>query len=371
MVETDTEKPYWQNDPEPARTVTVTAGTISTVTYTNHWIGKLQIIKTATNNGSVAGWTFTVKDSTGKLIGEYETDETGILDIDLQPGTYTVEELDESRPYWQNDLTAIRTVTVTAGMTSQLEYVNHWIGKIRVIKELANPESGTLNGWRFSVYDLQTGEHIGDVTTDDNGYAALDVEPGEYRVMEYLSDTSDWQCISDAAQNIAVAAGATTDVTFTNALKPGQIQVKKITPYGTRLSGVEFLLEWSTDGQSWKPVTYTTSTIPQFGGCTTSGIRNGKLKTDGAGMLTFSGLHPKAYYRLTETATLDGYQLLADHVYEGTLDSDRTLEFTVVNEPVFTLPQTGSKSLTLMPVSLLVCMAVCMGALFILRKKEH
>ncbi len=333
--------------------------------------GTLNIIKTATNGGTVAGWHFTITDANGVDVGQFVTDETGIITTELQQGTYTVTETDGEQEYWHNDPNPSKTIAVTAGQTTEVNFTNQWNGKIRVIKELANPESGSLDGWRFSVYNLKTGEHMGDVTTDKNGYAVLDVEPGKYRVMEYLTDSSDWQCISDIAQNITVAAGATTDVTFTNALKPSQIQVKKITPYGSLLSGVEFLLEWSTDGQSWKPVTYTASTIPQLGGCTTGGIQNGKLKTDGAGMLTFSGLHLKAYYRLTETATLDGYQLLADHVYEGTLGSDRTLEFTVVNEPVFTLPQTGSKSLALMPVGLLVCMAVCMGALFILRKKER
>ncbi len=333
--------------------------------------GTLNIIKTATNGGTVTGWHFTITDSSGNEVGQFVTGETGLITTELQQGTYTVTETDGEQEYWHNDPNPSKTITVTGGQTAEVNFTNQWIGKIRVIKELANPESGSLDGWQFSVYNLNTGEYMGTVTTDKDGVAFLDVEPGEYRAMEYLSDTSEWQCISDAAQNITVTAGATTDVTFINALIPGSIHIKKTTPYGSRLSGVEFLLEWSTDGQSWKPVTYTISAVPQLGGCTTSGIRNGKLKTDSAGILTFSGLHPKAYYRLTETATLDGYQLLADRVCEGTLGSDRTLEFTVVNEPVFTLPQTGSTSLAHMPVGLIVCMAVCMGALFVLRKKRH
>ena len=42
----------------------------------------------------------------------------------------------------------------------------------------------------------------------------------------------------------------------------------------------------------------------------------------------------------------------------------------VVNSPILELPETGSKSLALMPIGLLLCAAVCMGALFVLKKKE-
>ena len=42
----------------------------------------------------------------------------------------------------------------------------------------------------------------------------------------------------------------------------------------------------------------------------------------------------------------------------------------VVNSPILELPETGSNALSLMPIGLLLCAAVCMGAMIVLKKKE-
>ena len=95
------------------------------------------------------------------------------------------------------------------------------------------------------------------------------------------------------------------------------------------------------------------------------------MTTDTDGIAIFSGLHPMLHYRITEIAAPEGYQLLTEPVYTGALPSN-TLElgFTVVNAKPFELPQTGSQSSMLMPVSLLLCAATCMGIFVYLRKKK-
>ena len=81
--------------------------------------------------------------------------------------------------------------------------------------------------------------------------------------------------------------------------------------------------------------------------------------------------YPGLYYRVTELEAPEGFVLLKDAAFEGTLPiEDLEVSLRVVNAAEFTLPATGSKSLALMPISLLLCAAVCMGALIILRKKE-
>ena len=42
----------------------------------------------------------------------------------------------------------------------------------------------------------------------------------------------------------------------------------------------------------------------------------------------------------------------------------------VVNSPILELPETGSHAMALMPLGLALCAAICMGALFVLKKKE-
>lgn len=374
IVETDGKYEYWNNDPNPTKTVTVKANETASVTFTNSWFGKTQIVKKATNGGSVAGWHFEVRDSSDNVVGNYTTDASGIITIDLQPGQYTVVETDGAYPYWHNDPTPSKMVTVKAGETSSVTFENRWVGKAKVIKVLSNPEAGTVAGWTFTIHKLSGTEtqYVTTVTTGEDGTITYDLEPGEYLITEELDEGSMWECTSGISQTITVTAGQTVEVSFTNALRPGKIQIQKVDTQGQPLAGVEFKLEWSEDGENWKSVTFTDATAPQIGGCTTEGVTDGKLKSDANGAVVFDGLHPLLQYRLTETATLDGYQLLAGTAYEGELplDEDFTVTLTVVNAEVFTLPKTGSKSLVLMPIALVLCIATCAGALVLLRKKE-
>ena len=200
-----------------------------------------------------------------------------------------------------------------------------------------------------------------------------DLEPGTYTVTEVLDKDSLWQCTTTNPQIITINAGETTNVTFTNALRPGMIQVLKTDERGEPLANSEFLLEWSLDGKNWKPVTFAESSVPQIGGCATVGINDGKLLTGTTGLIEFTGLYPTLSYRLTEKKAPNGYQLLSEPVFEGTLPVDRNLSlgFTVINVLVFKLPQTGSKSLFLTISGMVVCCIACAGAIYFLRRKEH
>ena len=370
VTETDGEYEYWLNDPNPVKTVTVKAGETARVTFQNQWMGKAKIVKTTTNGGTVEGWEFTITDADGSLVGTYTTDATGIIVADLNPGTYTVQETACDNPYWNCD-TEPQTVTVKAGETATVTFENQWFGKAKIIKTLATPEAGTVEGWTFTITD-SSGNEIGTYQTDSEGTILADLEPGTYTVMEVLEDDSLWQCTTENPQTVTVEAGQTAEVTFTNALRPGEIRIQKVDTKGEPLDGVEFLLEWSEDGVNWSPVTCTDSVVPQIGGCTTEGLTNGRLVSGTDGLVTFSGLHPTLQYRLTETATKDGYQLLKGYAYEGSLpaEHDLTVTLAVVNAEIFTLPKTGSNALTIMPAALVLSLSICMVSIVAIRKKE-
>ena len=371
VTETDADAKYWVKDSSPAKTVTVKAGQTAMVTFKNQYRGQAQIVKTATNGGTVSGWTFTVKDASGTKIGTYTTDSTGVITVDLEPGTYTVTETDRNDPYWYCD-TVPKTVTVKAGETASVTFENQWIGKAKIIKTLSNPEAGSVEGWTFTIADAN-GKEIGKFKTDSNGVIETDLQPGVYSVTEELEEGSLWQCTTENPQTITVATGRTAEVSFDNALRPGKISIEKVDYQGKHLSDVEFLLEWSQDGKIWKPVSYTTEKAPQIGGCTTNGLKNGKLTTGSTGLVEFTGLYPTLLYRLVETKTKEGYQLLADSAYEGGLPADKelTIQLTVVNVPTFELPKTGSKSLMLMPVALALAAAMCGAILYVSKRKEQ
>ncbi|MBQ7767883.1 MAG: hypothetical protein IJ403_03260 [Oscillospiraceae bacterium] len=364
VTETDGKYTYWHNDPNPEKKVTVVAGQTAKVTFLNEWIGKAKIIKTATNNGSVEGWHFSIFAADGTKISDYVTDSTGIIIVDLEPGVYTVKETDGEYPYWHNDPEPEKTVTVVAGETAEVTFLNEWVGKAKIIKTLANPEAGTVEGWQFTISRI-VGEtdavYLTTVTTGADGTIEYDLEPGQYLITELIEENSLWECITDQSVVITVTAGQTTEVPFTNALRPGKISIHKVDTRGESLDSTEFTLEWSEDGVNWQSVSYTDSTVPQIGGCTTAGLlEGGKLVTDETGLVSFEGLYPTLQYRLTETKAKNGYQLLQSSAYEGGLNVENELvvSLKVVNAEVFTMPETGGNTLIVQPWIVLALLCV-------------
>ena len=363
VTETDGVYKYWLNDAQPVKTVTVVAGQTAKVTFQNQYRGQAQIIKTATNGGSVEGWHFAVFAADGKKVGNYVTDSTGIITLDLEPGVYTVKETDGKYTYWHNDPEPTKTVTVVAGKTSSVTFLNKWIGKAKVVKTLANPEAGTVEGWQFTISRIvgEKTEYLATVTTGADGTIDYDLEPGKYLITELIEENSLWECVTDQSVVIEVKAGQTTEVPFTNALRPGKISIHKVDTRGESLDSTEFTLEWSEDGINWKPVSYTDSTVPQIGGCTTAGLlEGGKLVTDETGLVSFEGLYPTLQYRLTETKAKAGYLLLADYAYVGGLcvEDELVVSLKVVNAEAFVLPETGGNTLIVQPWIVLALLCV-------------
>ena len=370
VTETDGAQKYWVNDATPSKTVTVKAGQTAEVTFTNQWRGQAQIIKTTTNGGTVKGWEFTIKNASGSKVGTYTTDDSGKIVVDLEPGTYTVTETDRNDPYWYCD-TAPKTVTVKAGETASVTFQNQWIGKAKIIKTLANPEAGSVEGWTFVITD-KNGKKIGSYKTDSTGTILTDLEPGTYTVTEVLEDNSIWQCTTQNPQTITVTAGKTAEVTFNNALRPAKITVYKVDPLGAPLAEAEFLLEWSENGKDWKAVTKTTSQYVVKGGCTSANLKDGKLTGGRDGVVSFEGLYPEVQYRLTETKAPDGYTLQTVAVFEGkiTVEENLAVEKTVVNTRPFELPMTGSAESTILLIAQLVSMFLLSTMLLYHVKKQ-
>lgn len=373
VTETDGVYPYWHNDPQPSKSVTVKAGETATVTFTNQWLGKAKIVKTATNGGSVEGWEFTIYDASGNKVGTYVTDSAGTIVADLQPGSYSVVESDKGDPYWYCD-TEPKSITVKAGETAEVSFQNQWIGKAKIIKTLDNPEAGTVEGWTFTisrVTDDQT-EYIATVKTGADGTILYDLEPGKYQITEVLEENSLWQCVSGVSQVITVKAGETAEAAFNNALRPGEISVQKVDIHGEPLAGAKFVLQWSEDGISWSPVFYSDSFFVVKGGCSNADVVEGALISPDSGLISWDNLYPTLQYRILELEAPEGYMLLSGPAYEGDLPvEDLTVTLRVVNNHSYTLPETGSKTIMLMPISIIICLALCAGALACLRKRTQ
>jgi len=347
--------------------VTISGGSTATVSFHNKLnIGTL-VIQKATNTGNyLEGWKFSVStDAEGNdpITGSpFTTDSTGKITIpNLIPGTYYVRELFEEDIYWVCDSNT-HEVSVIADTTTTETVTNNHYGMAKITKLM--PTGGSTAGWGFEVRKAGDNSLIGTYTTGFDGTVTTGLlEPGEYIITEIIPDGSFYKNDSPNPQTITVAAGETVEIAMTNVLMPGEISIKKVNHEGTVLEGVEFLLEWSKDKTSWSPVTFSDSDRVSEGSCTASGLADGKLITDANGCVSFTGLHPQLHYRVTEISTLEGYQLLTEPAFEGTLSLDNNLkvDLQVVNCPEYQLPMTGDNSLMhyAMLATAMMCFAVC------------
>ena len=319
--------------------------------------GSIRLTKTTEDGKNLSGWKFGIYSDPActKLVsGPHTTDGSGkISAAGLAAGTYYVKELGHTdsaigEMYYCSGANP-QKVTVTAGAAATVSFTNKRnTGGVKIIKTM--PDGGSTAGWKFEVYDSNH-KLVGVFTTGEDGTVFTDhLLPGTYTVKEIIPEDSPYTCDAPNPQTVTISAGQTAEVTFTNRMKPGEIRIQKTDTHGESLAGAEFLLEWSRDGRQWQTVTYTDSPDVTEGTCTAEGLTDGKLTSGADGEVRFTGLYSGSLYRVTEKKAPKGYQLLTEHVYEGSIrkDDGNFTRLTVVNAPVFELPMTGSTGYTAM-----------------------
>ena len=378
VIELSTDDDYW-NCELGFHDVVIVAGETSVDEWHNREQGLAWFHKSTNTGESLEGWIITIysDQECTKEVTTVTTHEDGKVGMYLDPGVYYAKETGDTEgrfenEYWLVDET-VQKFEVKPHEDVEIFFVNTQYGKLKIVKTM--PSGGPLDGWQFIIRN-KDGEEIegSPFTTDENGLiTSNNLLPGTYTVEEIIHEDSPYMCITENPQTVTLMLGKTTEVSFVNTLCSGQISIKKVDTSGEPLAGAEFLLEWSKDGNTWTPVVRTDSEYAKEGTCNSPGIADGKLISGEDGLVTFTGLHPSYLYRLTETKAPDGYQLLADTAYEGGLpmDEDMTVELTVVNVRVFEMPETGSKSLILMPVSLALACGLCAMFLFLNKRNKR
>ena len=361
--------------------------------------GKIQLSKKIVNtidNLSVpeVGAEFSVTDSKGIVVDTIVTGEDGIgTSKDLPYGTYTVKQISGQAGTIFCDAW---DVTVDEhGKVYKYEKENPlWTASVSLHKKEAGVETPLIGTFELcertadgTVKVLETG------TTGADGNLAFTrkivytdgaCNSSTYFIREkeapagYVLDTNEYPVSCTENQQ-------TVSVTIENAPILGKLELRKQSSVGKPMQGVEFVLEFSLDdGSTWSAVTYRENdTIIIPGSCTNAELIDGKLLTDENGITVYEGLRvytadgKAILYRVTETKTLDGASLIPGHIWEGDLVTEKEGEhqfevvLRVTNSPVLEIPETGSHAAILMPVSLVVCLAACIGALVYLRRKEQ
>ena len=361
--------------------------------------GKIQITKKIVNtidnlSAPEAGAKFSVKDSSGTVVDTITIGENGVgISKALPYGTYTVTQISG-----QAGTVLVEPWTVTVSEHGKVyEYSKEnplWTATVSLHKKEQGVETPLVGTFELcermadgTVKVLETG----DTNAEGNLTFARKIvytdgvcNKSTYFIREkvapagYVLDTKEYP-VSCTENNQQIS------VTMENTPIVGRLELRKQSSAGKPMQGVEFLMEYSVDGgTTWNPVTKRENdTVIIPGSCTNADLLDGKLLTDENGIAAFEGLRVYTeageviLYRVTETKTLDGSSLMPGRIWEGDIANEKDGEMLnevilkVVNSPILELPETGSKSLALMPIGLLLCAAVCMGALFVLKKKKE
>ena len=250
-------------------------------------------------------------------------------------------------------------------------------GKLLIAKQDGLTQT-PLAGAVFTVMD-ETGATVTEATTGEDGTATVESLPfGTYTAKE--TKAPEGYQLDETVFDFAIETdGQTVTLTRENIYCVGSITVHKVDIQGNTLAGATYLLEWSQDGSAWNPVTFRSDATPAIGGCTTLDLNAGQLTTGADGTVKFDGLvaNGKVQYRLTEIKAPEGLSLLKDPVFQGTLPFDTAtgplydIAYTVTNNRITNLPQTGSSGL-LLPVAVgtaLLGLAGCAG-FFVVRSRK-
>ena len=184
-------------------------------------------------------------------------------------------------------------------------------------------------------------------TTDANGEASFSVDlpvgfkwyvkelhvPAGYTLDSTEYEVSFTDTDSDTA-SIEKAADNDGDGKVTDVQQPGSIILVKSDTNGRKLSGATYRLEYAeSENGPWVSVApYISSDSGIIKGKATGVNSNGELTTGNNGKVEFTGLLADGtiYYRVIEVHAPDGYELLKEPIYVGTLPqtADSTVDLS-------------------------------------------
>lgn len=371
VLESPTEDPYWSGE-LGYHTVTVEYGKTAVDRWLNKEQGLGHFTKSTNTGDEISGWHITVyaDEACTQELRTLITGQDGTVGVYLEPGTYWVKETgsEEVRDdYWKMD-DSVKKLVIRAHEKTTLEFINNYSGRIS-IQKIVKPES-TLEGWKFKITDTDGKEVSGSpfITDKDGKILTGNLTPGDYTVEEVLPADSLYS--GEAPKTVTVVAGKTAEVSFLNKLRTGKITIRKVDTKDEPLAGATFLLEGSEDGSLWYPVIPGSNGVCTLGEPSEENLATASKTSGEDGLLTWEALPITLQYRITETKAPEGYTLLKEAAFEGTLPAD-TLELRVVNGEAFALPKTGSTGFVRIPMATVFCLMLCAANLWLLRKKEQ
>lgn len=360
------------------QTITLVKG-MNNVSFTNKPIVTLELLKTS-DDGKVAGIEFTLEqkiDNEFTVLGTYVTDADGKITVEnlTEGATY---RLTETVPEGYIGEDPVQEFTAKLG-TNSVNFSNRLIrGDLRIVK-VDKATQTPLEGAGYRVFNAD-GEVVAEGYTGENGEVSFEnLAYGEYTYQEFVAP--EGFVLDETVYSFSIIQdGVEIAKEHNNQPKEGSITIYKVDEAGRPLPDVTFLLEFSVDGgKTWSPIQYREETDDVRAGCCTSeGLDQGSLVTGEDGYAVFTGLCidtqlGEVLYRVTETATKNGYSLLPGYAFNDSLSENTDIEvsFTVVNQPEFKMPATGGSGFTGMMIAVAFAGLAAAAMLLMMKKRRE
>lgn len=307
---------YYCSSTNP-RKVTVTAGSTTTVSFTNKLnTGGISLTKTTEDGKNLSGWQFGIYSNsacTTLVSGPHSTNTSGKISVTgLTPGTYYVKEQGHNdsaiNALYYCSSTNPQAVTVTAGATASVSFTNKLnTGSVKLIK--STNTGANLSGWQIGLFtDAACSNAVSGspfTTGADGTVTAVGLQKGTYYAKEILTDDPYW-AFDTSVKSVTVAVGQTAEVTFTNT-HYGRIEIRKTTNTGNQLGGWTFRMR-DSEGNSY-----------------------GDFTTDDNGYACTENL-PLGRYTVVELPTEDNYWLTELGFHDVTVKAGETTVDTWLNK---------------------------------------
>lgn len=228
--------------------ISISASDLEIQFYNKLQRGDLEIIKSASDEkDDLSGFEFIVTGTslTGVDYSKtFTTNEQGKITItDLLVGDYKVSEVENDKtigyihPEDQN-------ITIAYENTTTAEFFNDTMKGKLVIKKSVDDSKKDLSGFEFEIKGTTlTGKDFNKtVKTNDKGVVELILPCGTYEVVEQENDATVGY-ITPEEQTIEIKQDESTNLTFTNTVRKGNLKIVKTTDDKRNdLSGFEFLV---------------------------------------------------------------------------------------------------------------------------------
>ncbi|MDD6406264.1 MAG: SpaA isopeptide-forming pilin-related protein, partial [Clostridiales bacterium] len=264
-----------------------------------------------------------------------------------------LDENNEWRPVSQIGVTDVDGTWTTSDVSSQIFKGNGFTPGTYMVEEIYTPVGyNSIAGplvFVISAAGKVTNAAIGSYDESGVAYSLSGITEGTWVDKNFkISNPTDGKA---GEIKLDITNAAYTD-----------LQVTKKDPDGNPISGAEFMLEYKDSDNSWKKIKLSDGKAEIENHVLAVGDDNSaKMSTASGGLVKFKGL-PDGDYRLTETKTTQGYNLLsapieihidrngmtynalygdAQTVALSMEDGTNTLKMTVVNKKGSALPKTG------------------------------